>query len=65
MSGSGRNTAAVFRNYQSEPGAMADAISLLLRMPCKERAAEDTPEPGGRDDIERASEYVATENHTK
>jgi hypothetical protein len=59
-----RQSPVVARAYEPAPNAMADAVALLLRTPCKEMVAGDTPAPGNRDDVkESANGYVATRKY--
>jgi hypothetical protein len=50
VSGSKRNAIIVSRNYRPEPDYCTHALALLLEKTVREVAAEDAPEPGGRDD---------------
>lgn len=54
MSGSGRNTVVVSRDYRPEPGAMTEALQLLLKTPVREEDAQ----LGVPDDPERRSDEI-------
>jgi hypothetical protein len=55
MSGNGRNTAVVSREYREAPDQCARALKLLLQKPVKQ-AAEQTPMPDGPDDVRKGQD---------